>query len=116
MESNESDQLPNGNVTSNKDIDWSRYGLHNTETQRTNETRRNNGEYEELGPEMYQTGANELFAQEYVSDRWRKEVTRAIFPEYAYFLEFRSMVEIKLFHFATRIIWYMGRCIYILPY
>ena len=72
MESNESDQLPNGNVTSNKDIDWSRYGLHDTETQRTNETRRNNGEYEELGPEMYQTGANELFAQEYSSDPWWK--------------------------------------------
>ncbi|XP_076675412.1 solute carrier family 12 member 8 isoform X3 [Andrena cerasifolii] len=72
MESSEIEQLPNGNITSNKDIDWSRYGLHDTETQRTNETRRDNGEYEELGPEMYQTGANELFAQEYSSDPWWK--------------------------------------------
>ncbi|XP_043254051.1 solute carrier family 12 member 8 [Colletes gigas] len=72
MESNERKELPNGNTTNNRDIDWSRYGLHNTEMQRNNETRRNNGEYEELGPEMYQTGANELFAQEYSSDPWWK--------------------------------------------
>ncbi|XP_076276652.1 solute carrier family 12 member 8-like [Lasioglossum baleicum] len=72
MESNDRSQMSNGDATSNKDIDWSRYGLHNVETQRNNETRRNNGEYEELGPEMYQTGANELFAQEYSSDPWWK--------------------------------------------
>ncbi|XP_078045178.1 solute carrier family 12 member 8 [Augochlora pura] len=72
MEPNEQNQMSNGDVTTNRDIDWSRYGLHNVETQRNNETRRNNGEYEELGPEMYQTGANELFAQEYSSDPWWK--------------------------------------------
>lgn len=68
MESNDRNQLPNGDAASNRDIDWSRYGLHSAETQRSNELRRNNGQYEELGPEMYQTGANELFAQEYVSN------------------------------------------------
>lgn len=70
MESNERNQLSNGDAGNNRDnIDWSRYGLHNNaETQRNNEARRNNREYDELGPEMYQTGANELFAQEYVSD------------------------------------------------
>ncbi|XP_076232268.1 solute carrier family 12 member 8 [Calliopsis andreniformis] len=72
MESNERNQLSNGDATNNRDIDWSRYGLHDTETQRSNEARRNNGAYEELGPEMYQTGANELFAQEYSSDPWWK--------------------------------------------
>lgn len=72
MESNDRNQLPNGDAASNRDIDWSRYGLHSTETQRSNELRRNNGQYEELGPEMYQTGANELFAQEYSSDPWWK--------------------------------------------
>nr|XP_033323092.1 solute carrier family 12 member 8 [Megalopta genalis] len=72
MEPNEQNQMSNGDVATNRDIDWSRYGLHNVETQRNNETRRNNGEYEELGPEMYQTGANELFAQEYSSDPWWK--------------------------------------------
>ncbi|XP_076228278.1 solute carrier family 12 member 8 [Nomia melanderi] len=72
MEPNERNQMSNGDATSNRDVDWSRYGLHNTETQRNNETRRSNGEYEGLGPEMYQTGANELFAQEYSSDPWWK--------------------------------------------
>ncbi|KZC04571.1 Solute carrier family 12 member 8 [Dufourea novaeangliae] len=72
METNERNQITNGDATSNRDIDWSKYGLHNAETQRNNEMRRNNGEYEELGPEMYQTGANELFAQEYSSDPWWK--------------------------------------------
>lgn len=80
MESNERKQLPNGDATGNKDIDWSRYGLHNTEIQRNNETRRNNGEYEELGPEMYQTGANELFAQEYVSNYNAIKVMLTILP------------------------------------
>lgn len=68
MESNERNQLSNGDTANNSDIDWSRYGLHNNaESQRNNEAQRHNREYEELGPEMYQTGANELFAQEYVS-------------------------------------------------
>ena len=69
MESNERNQMSNGDATNNRDVDWSRYGLHNNaESQRNNETPRNNRNYEEFGPEMYQTGANELFAQEYVSD------------------------------------------------
>nr|XP_003704031.2 PREDICTED: solute carrier family 12 member 8 [Megachile rotundata] len=73
MESNERNQLSNGDAASNRDIDWSRYGLHNNvETQRNDETRRNNREYQELAPEMYETGANELFAQEYSSDPWWK--------------------------------------------
>lgn len=66
MESNEN-KLSNGDVINNKDIDWSKYGLHNNiESQKNNETQRNNRQYEEFGSEMYQTGANELFAQEYV--------------------------------------------------
>lgn len=73
MESNERNKLSNGDVINNKDIDWSRYGLHNnTETQKNNETQRNNRQYEEFGSEMYQTGANELFAQEYSADPWWK--------------------------------------------
>ncbi|CAK9812035.1 Solute carrier family 12 member 8 [Anthophora quadrimaculata] len=73
MEINERNQLSNGDAANNRDIDWSRYGLHNNaESQRNNETQRSNREYEELGPEMYQTGANELFAQEYSSDPWWK--------------------------------------------
>ncbi|KOX68626.1 Solute carrier family 12 member 8 [Melipona quadrifasciata] len=73
MESNERNQMSNGDAANNRDVDWSRYGLHNNaESQRDNETPRNNREYEEFGPEMYQTGANELFAQEYSADPWWK--------------------------------------------
>lgn len=50
----------NGSVGA-RDVDWSRFGLNNSENKRSDRGR------EEFGPEMYQTGTNELFAQEYVS-------------------------------------------------
>lgn len=65
MGSNEENRLPNGDVRVHRDVDWSRYGLRDREVQR-NAVRDNEG-YNALGPEMYQAGANELFAQEYVS-------------------------------------------------
>ena len=47
MESNERNQMSNGDATNNRDVDWSRYGLHNNaESQRNNETPRNNINYE----------------------------------------------------------------------
>lgn len=117
MESNDRNQLPNGDAASNRDIDWSRYGLHSAETQRSNELRRNNGQYEELGPEMYQTGANELFAQEYVSNLFSENKALPLpFNMCLLVSEFRSLVEIKLLHFAACIVWNMGRCVYILSY
>lgn len=65
MGPNNEDQVPNRDPNDDRNVDWSKYGLHNTEMQRN--PQRNNGSYEEFGSEMYQTGANELFAQEYVS-------------------------------------------------
>lgn len=55
----------NAGVVNDRGVDWSRYGLGNTENRRP--SRLENRGHEELGPEMYQTGTNELFAQEFVS-------------------------------------------------
>lgn len=55
----------NGSVRNDREVDWSRYGLGNTENRRPSQSEIRG--HEELGSEMYQTGANELFAQEYVS-------------------------------------------------
>lgn len=55
----------NGGVRNDHGVDWSRYGLGNAENQRPSQG--GNRGHEELGPEMYQTGTNELFAQEFVS-------------------------------------------------
>lgn len=69
MESNENNRLPNGDVQIHRDVDWARYGLRDPEMQRNakrnNEDERSNNA---LDPEMYQAGANELFAQEYVRE------------------------------------------------
>nr|XP_050849600.1 solute carrier family 12 member 8 [Vespula vulgaris] len=70
MGPNNEDQVPNRDPNDDRNVDWSKYGLHNTEMQRNSQ--RNNGSYEEFGSEMYQTGANELFAQEYSADPWWK--------------------------------------------
>ncbi|EFN67166.1 Solute carrier family 12 member 8 [Camponotus floridanus] len=73
MESNENNRLPNGDVQIHRDVDWARYGLRDPEMQRN--AKRNNGDERSnnaLDPEMYQAGANELFAQEYSSDPWWK--------------------------------------------
>lgn len=69
MESNENNRLPNGDVQIHRDVDWARYGLRDPEVQRN--AKRNNGDERSnnaLDPEMYQAGANELFAQEYVRE------------------------------------------------
>jgi len=70
MGSNEENRLPNGDVRVHRDVDWARYGLRDPETQenakRDSEDSGNNA----LGPEMYQAGANELFAQEYVRNMY----------------------------------------------
>lgn len=65
MGSYERNQTDHTIVGNNREVDWSRYGLGNTGNRRPSRTE--NRGHEELGPEMYQTGANELFAQEYVS-------------------------------------------------
>ncbi|XP_058806232.1 solute carrier family 12 member 8 [Phymastichus coffea] len=56
-------------IGNNREIDWSRYGLGNAERRPSRSESRG---HEELGPEMYQTGTNELFAQEFNSDPWWK--------------------------------------------
>lgn len=120
MGSNEENRLPNGDIRMHKDVDWSRYGLHEPEPQRN--TRKDNEGYNTLDPEMYQAGTNELFAQEYVSSH-----ETILIPHYIlyskchscfsiFFLEFRSLVEIELFYFSTCAIWYLGWCFYILSY
>lgn len=67
MEPNDN-RLPNGNIQIlHRDVDWARYGLRDPEEQRN--AKRNNGDGNNaLDPEMYQAGANELFAQEYVRE------------------------------------------------
>lgn len=65
MESNEENRLPNGDIQVHRDVDWARFGLRDPEMQRN--AKRNNGDSNNaFDPEMYQAGANELFAQEYV--------------------------------------------------
>lgn len=65
MESNDQNRLSNGDTPVHRDVDWARYGLREPEMQR-NEKRNNGDSNNAIDPEMYQAGANELFAQEYV--------------------------------------------------
>ncbi|XP_001600821.1 solute carrier family 12 member 8 isoform X1 [Nasonia vitripennis] len=60
----------NGGIGNDRGVDWSRYGLGSTENRRPSQS--GSRGHEELGPEMYQTGTNELFAQEFNSDPWWK--------------------------------------------
>ncbi|RLU15442.1 hypothetical protein DMN91_012436 [Ooceraea biroi] len=71
MGSNEENKLSNGDVAVHRDVEWAKYGLRDPEAPR-NAKRDSEGNNNALGPEMYQTGANELFAQEYSSDPWWK--------------------------------------------
>ncbi|XP_014489552.1 PREDICTED: solute carrier family 12 member 8 [Dinoponera quadriceps] len=71
MGSNEENRLPNGDIQVHRDVDWSRYGLRDPEEAQRNAKRDDEG-YDAFGPEMYQAGTNELFAQEYSSDPWWK--------------------------------------------
>ena len=64
MDSHERNQSENATTPNDQGVDWSRYGLGNAERR---PSRCESRGHEELGPEMYQTGTNELFAQEYVS-------------------------------------------------
>lgn len=57
------------NSSNSNQVDWSRYGLRETENRSEQSQNRS---YDEFGPEMYQTGTNELFAQEYNADPWWK--------------------------------------------
>lgn len=66
MGSNKENRLPNGDVQTHGDVNWSRYGLRDPEAQ-INTKRETENCNNAFGSEMYQTGANELFAQEYVS-------------------------------------------------
>ena len=49
-----------------RQVDWLRYGLGNTEHSRNEQPQ--NRSNDEFRSEMYQTGVNELFSQEYVSN------------------------------------------------
>lgn len=66
MGPNEENKLANGDIQAHRNIDWTRYGLHDPETHENIE-RDNKGNNSAFDPEMYQTSTNELFAQEYVS-------------------------------------------------
>lgn len=66
MESKEENRLSNGDVRVHTNVNWTKYGLHDPETQESAK-RNNEGNNNALDPEMYPAGANELFAQEYVS-------------------------------------------------
>lgn len=107
----------NGGVGNDRGVDWSRYGLGNAENRRPSQS--GSRGHEELGPEMYQTGTNELFAQEFVSVG---AFTKPFFSRIKYnelrksFTEFRSLVEIKLFYIPASFIWHMGWCFYFLSY
>ncbi|XP_012270341.1 solute carrier family 12 member 8 [Orussus abietinus] len=59
-----------GNHSNEQNVDWSRYGLGNSDHRKNR--RRSDEDYSSLGHDIYQTGANELFAQEYNSDPWWK--------------------------------------------
>lgn len=72
MDSNERDRLPNGDVRVHRDVDWAKYGLRDPEETQENAKNDSGDGNNALGPEMYQAGANELFAQEYSSDPWWK--------------------------------------------
>jgi hypothetical protein len=63
MGSNEENKLSNGDIAVHRNVEWAKYGLRDPEAQRSTKRDNNNA----FDPEMYQTGANELFAQEYVS-------------------------------------------------
>lgn len=120
MGSNEEIRLPNGDVRVHRDVDWSRYGLRDPEVQRN--TRKDNESYNALDPEMYQAGANELFAQEYVSSHKAIVIlydilcVTYIIAVFLFFSEFGSLVEVKLFYFPTCTVWYLGWSFYILSY
>ncbi|KAH0949988.1 hypothetical protein HN011_009260 [Eciton burchellii] len=68
MGSNEENKLSNGDIAVHRNVEWAKYGLRDPEAQRSTKRDNNNA----FDPEMYQTGANELFAQEYSSDPWWK--------------------------------------------
>lgn len=70
MESNEGNRLPNGDIQVHRDVDWARYGLRDPEMQR-NAKRTNGDNNDAFDPDMYQAGANELFAQEYVRKQFK---------------------------------------------
>lgn len=68
MGSNEENRLPNGDIRVHRDVDWAKYGLREPETQGNGKRGSGDNGNNALDPEMYQAGANELFAQEYVRD------------------------------------------------
>lgn len=74
MGSNEENKLSNGDVGVHRDVEWAKYGLHDPEAQRNAKRSDNEGNNNAFDPEMYQTGANELFAQEYVSVRSSRSI------------------------------------------
>lgn len=65
MRSREDTNVVFSNSRNSNQVDWSRYGLRDSENRSEQSQNRS---YDEFGPEMYQTGTNELFAQEYVSN------------------------------------------------
>lgn len=124
MESNEQNRLSNGDIPVHRDVDWARYGLRDPEMQR-NEKRNNGDSNNAFDPEMYQAGANELFAQEYV--RKTVLVNCALLTNVVIIiittvfcikslLEFRSLVEIKFLHLSACIVWYLGWGFHLLSY
>ncbi|XP_051158818.1 solute carrier family 12 member 8 [Leptopilina boulardi] len=68
MRSREDTNVVFSNSNNSNQVDWSRYGLHSENHSEQSQNR----SYDEFGPEMYQTGTNELFAQEYNADPWWK--------------------------------------------
>lgn len=124
MGSNVEHRLPNGDVRVHRDVDWARYGLRDPEEGQENTKRDNEDVNNALGPEMYQAGANELFAQEYVRNMCDllQDNTGSFYgitvsqSSYVFPVEFRSLVEIELLHIPTCVVRHLGWSFYILPY
>lgn len=127
MEHNRENVVENGD-NKDREIDWSRFGLNRHQDDRRNGTRENST-YDGFGPDIYPTGANELFAQEYVSIWFispaiknleccfclrnkKKSLQTTIVNFICFSTECRPVVEIQLFCITACSFWHMGRSIY----
>lgn len=66
MEHNQDSQVSGVENGRDRSVDWSRFGLNGNREERRN-GQRDSSTYDGFGHDIYPTGANELFAQEYVS-------------------------------------------------
>lgn len=121
MDSDERDRLPNGDVRVHRDVDWAKYGLRDPEETQENAKNDSGDGNNALGPEMYQAGANELFAQEYVRNICDQSNADSLYSitlqrSCVFPTEFGSLVEIELLHLPTGVVRHLGRGLYVLPY